>query len=164
MNAAFNSFVNKVDFFSLIITFLNLSDKMSFFVDDVAVTVIAIWSCSRDDFVSVGVGVDCVGDDDNSDGCADVGFAGNSADCVDSNVDGVGTDVEADFADDVGKFLVGDCPDKGSCTSPVNSVWSIVCIIVVLVVAAIVVAVVTAVDFPSTTDFRPVRTAAVLIM
>lgn len=153
MNAAFNSFVNKVDFFSLIITFLNSSDKMSFFVDNVAVTVEAIWSCSRDDFVSVGV--DCVGDDDNADGCADVGFAGNGADCVDSNVDGVGTDVDTDFADNVGKFLVGDCPDKGSCTGPVDSICSVVCIIVVLVADAIVVAVVTAVD-PST--------AAVLIM
>jgi hypothetical protein len=142
------NFVNNVDFFSLIITFLDSSDKMSFFVDE------AIWTCSRDDFVSVGV--DCVGDDDKSDGCADVGFAGKSADCVDSNVDGVGTDIDTDFADNVGKILVGDCPDKGSCTGSVDSICSIVCIIVVLVVDAIVVAVVTAVDFPST--------AAVLIM
>ena len=119
------------------------------FDDDAAVFVEAIWPCSRDDFVNVGV--DCVGvDDDNSDSCADVGFAGNSADCVDSNVDGVGSDVESDFADNVGKFLVGDCPDKGSCTGPVDSVCSVVCIIVVLVADAIVVAVVTAVDFPST--------------
>ena len=67
MNAAFNSFVNKVDFFSLIITFLNSFDKMSFSVDDAALTLDAIWPYSRDNFVSVGV--DCVGvDDDNSDG------------------------------------------------------------------------------------------------